>query len=124
MTPEIRIELQRLLSALVEHEITEAEHARLEELLRTDTGCVQTYLEYLDMHAKLLADGQRRTNPVGNSAPQMGSEKCRLPADSKANPHALPDVIPAATPTERSHWVRRNLRQVLLILGTLAASVL
>lgn len=54
MSPEVRRELQRLLSALCDDRLTDAEHTRLEELLDADAACRQLYLEYLDMHARLL----------------------------------------------------------------------
>ncbi len=54
MNPEIRAELQRLLSELCDGQLTEAGHARLETLLNADEACRRLYLEYLDMHARLM----------------------------------------------------------------------
>lgn len=74
MSPEVRSELQRLLSALCDGELTAGEHARLEELLASNPECRRLYLQYLDMHARLVVrpdvmekDGSRRegtTRPV------------------------------------------------------------
>jgi ferric-dicitrate binding protein FerR (iron transport regulator) len=47
-------ELEALLSAQCDGELTDADHARLEQLL-DDPACRQCYLEYMDMHARLLA---------------------------------------------------------------------
>ena len=59
MAPEIRRELQRLLSALCDGVLTDAEHARLEDLLAQDAECRRLYLEYADVHAQLLAHPHR-----------------------------------------------------------------
>jgi hypothetical protein len=50
---EHRSELLRLLSALCDEQLTEADQVRLEELL-ADQEARQLYLQYLDMHARLL----------------------------------------------------------------------
>jgi hypothetical protein len=55
MTAEVRQELQRLLSELCDGQLDEAGHARLQELLDIDAECRRLYLEYLDVHAQLLA---------------------------------------------------------------------
>ena len=54
MSPEVRLELLRLLSALCDGGLTEVQHRRLEELLDADAECRRLYLEYADMHARLL----------------------------------------------------------------------
>ena len=48
-------ELRRLLSALCDGEITEAEQTRLVDLLGASADNRRQYLEYLDLHARLLA---------------------------------------------------------------------
>ena len=53
MMPGLRAELDRLLSILVDDELSETEHARLEELLRGDEECRRFYLEYVDLHVRL-----------------------------------------------------------------------
>ena len=50
---EHRTELLRLLSALCDEQLTEADQLRLEELLG-DEESRRTYLQYLDMHGRLL----------------------------------------------------------------------
>jgi hypothetical protein len=54
MSPEVRLELLRLLSALCDGGLTEVQHRRLEELLDADAECRRLYLQYTDMHARLL----------------------------------------------------------------------
>ena len=54
MIPERRIELQRLFSALCDEQLSDAERTRLEEMLARDAGCRRLYLEYVDVHARLL----------------------------------------------------------------------
>src|SRR5438094_8593773 len=54
MTPETRRELDRLLAALCDARLTAAEHARLGQLLDADVECRRHYLEYVDVHARLL----------------------------------------------------------------------
>src|SRR5437763_1456578 len=51
---EHRDELLRLLSGLCEEQLTEAEQGRLEELLGAEEAR-RLYLQYVDMHAHLLA---------------------------------------------------------------------
>ena len=54
MSGEVRHELQGLLSALCDGQLSEPQHARLEELLAADAECRRLYLEYVDLHARLL----------------------------------------------------------------------
>lgn len=54
MTPQVRSELQHLLSCLCDGTLSEVQHARLEQLLAADVECRRLYLEYLDLHAHLL----------------------------------------------------------------------
>jgi hypothetical protein len=54
MTAEARRELDRLLSVLCDGQLTDAEHARLEALLDSDPDCRRHYLEYVDVHARLI----------------------------------------------------------------------
>src|SRR6516165_11717507 len=90
MTSEILRELQRLLSVLCDGELTATEQARLEELLDADAGCRRLYLEYLDMHARLLL--HPRLRPMGQlpAALASGSES---PTDrlTAAEWHVPPD---------------------------------
>jgi len=54
MTPQIRLELEQLLSELCDGALEETQHARLEQLLADDADCRRHYLEYIDLHAGLL----------------------------------------------------------------------
>jgi hypothetical protein len=72
MTPEVRLELQRLLSALCDGELSEAQHTRLEELLDADADCRRHYLEYLDLHARLLTHPLGEQEPTCHPAPRSG----------------------------------------------------
>src|SRR5262245_34104139 len=68
MTPETRRELLRLLSSLCDGGLTDAEYARLEELLNQGAEAREHYLQYVDMHARLLvrpdADASTRLPPA------------------------------------------------------------
>lgn len=108
MNPEVRLKLDRLLTALCDGQLTTEQHARLEELLNGDVECQDHYLEYLDMHAQLLI------HPV----PCLTGKE-----DGKA-------AIPAVSLVEESGRVRRGrpmpqvLRYALVAAATLAASFL
>src|SRR5262249_9110273 len=77
MTPAVRAELERLVSLLVDDALNETEHARLEELLRSDHACRQFYLQYVDLHVRLtqhprlatLLDGGPVRRPMSAPAP-------------------------------------------------------
>jgi ferric-dicitrate binding protein FerR (iron transport regulator) len=55
MTPQVRFELEQLLSALCDGSLSDPEHVRLEAMLSADAECRRHYLEYTDLHAQLLA---------------------------------------------------------------------
>jgi ferric-dicitrate binding protein FerR (iron transport regulator) len=98
MNAEMREELQRLLAELCDGQLNEAEHARLQELLDADAECRRLYLEYLDLHARLLTH-----SALGSGA------------------------MPSAYPLEAAARRRRTvsvLRYVVVAVGTLAASLL
>jgi hypothetical protein len=105
MTPEVRTELQRLLSGLCDGKLAEADLARLEELLAADPECRRLYLEYVDLHARLL------THPgLGGGVPPV------LPAgEAVASPAA---DAGGRRGSGRFHWY------VIVAAGTLAASLL
>jgi ferric-dicitrate binding protein FerR (iron transport regulator) len=65
MTPEVRGELLELLSALCDGGLDAPRQARLEELLAQGAEARQVYLQYVDMHARLLV----RPVPGGQAAP-------------------------------------------------------
>lgn len=54
MNAATRTELEGLITALLEQEVTTEQKERLEELLRTDWECRRFYLEHADLHARLL----------------------------------------------------------------------
>jgi ferric-dicitrate binding protein FerR (iron transport regulator) len=116
MPPEIRLELQRLLSALCDGELTDAQHARLQELLDADAECRRLYLEYVDVHARLLVH-------PGLGVPKQEDKATAKPGDGETE-------IPAASvsfETVRNRPPRRvpqAARYVLVAAGTLAASFL
>src|SRR5262245_24827890 len=49
-----RLELMRLLSALCDGELTDLEHEHLDELLAGDAESRRIYLEYVDLHVRLI----------------------------------------------------------------------
>lgn len=91
-------ELQELCEAMIEQRLTDEQHARLQELLRTSDEARRFYARYLHLHATLQWSG------VGDSLPLAGS---RIPPAESAIPQA------------RS---RARLRAVVLL--ALAASLL
>ncbi len=99
MTSQQHSELQRLLSALCDGEIDSENHARLERLLESDSECRQMYLEYVDLHARLL------------NHPQLA---------------AMPDPAPGIAVAEKRHVIRvpQSLRYAMVAVTTLAASLL
>jgi len=54
MNNNTRTELERLITALLEGELSTPDRAHLEELLRSDWECRRFYLENVDQHAHLL----------------------------------------------------------------------
>src|SRR5262245_60639295 len=96
MTPQVRFELEQLLSALCDGSLTEPEHTRLESMLTADSECRRHYLEYVDLHADLLA------------APG-------LPAGDFAQP--------ATPPPARPRQWRRLAATLSLVAATLIVSV-
>jgi ferric-dicitrate binding protein FerR (iron transport regulator) len=113
MSPEIRAELLRLLSALCDGELTEAQLSRLEQLLQADPECRRLYLEYVDVHARLLVH------------PRLGGEATLPPSEGAAGAAPGGSGTEAATPPAgvRSR-ARQVLRYGLVAAATLAASLL
>ena len=54
MTPELRHELDLLLSALCDGDASPEQIDRLEGLLRSNPECRVFYLRYVDMHSRLM----------------------------------------------------------------------
>ncbi len=124
MTPQIRLELQRLLSALCDQEITDAEFARLEELLHADVESRLLYLSYMDMHSRLVMEPHR----IGSMS-AMSRDESKQATGNTAARSTNPDFLatPASRPGEKGEdrtWIRRNMHQAMLVLATLAASLL
>jgi hypothetical protein len=122
MTSETRLELQRLLSVLCDAELSDAQQDRLEELLEADAESRRLYLEYVDMHARLLLHPDLRdVRPLPSAE---GS-----PSVSPLDP--IPDENwhgPSEGPLSRSGGGRGEAPQVfrymLVAVVTLAASLL
>jgi ferric-dicitrate binding protein FerR (iron transport regulator) len=104
MNADTRRELEALLSAQCDGELTDAEHARLEHLL-DDPACRQCYLEYMDMHARLLAH------------PGIGTA---LPPPAEAPTEVALAVVP---PPSRGRFAQ-VLRYAAVAASTLAATIL
>jgi hypothetical protein len=104
MSPEVHQDLQRLLSALCDGELAEVDHARLQQLLGGGGDCRRMYLEYLDMHARLLVH------------PNLGAGQ--VAGGKEATDRR---VRPALAPVRRR---RQVLGYALVVTATLAASLL
>ena len=109
MSPQVRHELQRLLSALCDGELTDAQHARLESLLDADVDCQRLYLEYLDMHARLLS----RPHTT-----QENTEERKLHEEAEAHPSA------GYSPAPKHRRMSSLIRYLAVAGATLAASLL
>jgi ferric-dicitrate binding protein FerR (iron transport regulator) len=107
MNPEAQHELQRLLSALCDGQLAEEQRGRLEELLAADPDCRRAYLEYIDLHARLLMHPQVSSEPLPVVS-GIASQRTR---------------VAAAPPTPRRR-LPQLLRYGLVAGGTLAASLL
>jgi ferric-dicitrate binding protein FerR (iron transport regulator) len=122
MSPEVRQELQHLLSALCEGDLTEAQHTRLQELLDRDEECRRLYLEYLDLHARLL------THPGLGAGPATPSEQGHAAVAANGASPDVDETRSFPTPSEPipagRGKVRQALRYALVAAGTLAASLL
>jgi hypothetical protein len=85
MTPQIRLELDQLLSALCDNALDGAQHAHLQELLAADMECRRHYLEYIDLHARLLLHPAHQGSsplalpdlPIGNAGPAANRPRPR-----------------------------------------------
>ncbi len=102
MNADLRRELERLLSGLCDGALCDVEHARLEQLL-ADTECRRYYLEYVDIHARLLVH------------PGLGAALPVTPSDDET---ALVGVA------RRRAKAGHLLRYVAVAASTLAASLL
>lgn len=126
MTPETRLELERLLSGVLDGDAADADHDRLEALLRGDIECRRHYSQYVDMHARLLnhpklgslvdwpalADKERRTE-----AEQTEASVGEIPLPTQARDDDRLWGIPRPR-------LPQSVRYVLVSAITLAASLL
>jgi hypothetical protein len=122
MSPELQSELERLLSALCDGVLTDAQRARLELLLDTDAECRLYYLEYLDLHARLLVHprlGEADLSPTGAPSTRGGVKA------STADTVEGPITARLATPEPRRRSSNIQVYRYGLVAGTtLAASFL
>jgi hypothetical protein len=117
---EHRTELLRLLSGLVDEQLSEAESSRLQELL-ADEEARQLYLQYVDMHARLLSRpegaGDSRLPGVNALAGVIGSE-----AESLSRSVSRPVAERHRGRSLQRFW--RALRYGAVAAATLAATIL
>lgn len=119
---EHRSELLRLVSGLCDGQLSEEENARLEVLLK-DAEARRTYLQYMDMHARLL----RR--PELSLTTQLAGVDAAMPREATANEKAIDRVnLPRSRVEDRSIGTKQQAWRWLSYLGvaaaTLAATVL
>jgi ferric-dicitrate binding protein FerR (iron transport regulator) len=122
MSPDVQLELQRLLSALCDGALSEAQQARLEQLLNADPECRLQYLEYLDMHARLLTHPRlcEAAAPVPDEQPFLAELADELDPAAEASP-PLPGARPLVSGRRRGWQV---FRYGAVAAATLAASLL
>src|SRR5437870_2231758 len=118
---EHRTDLLRLLSSLCDEQLTEAEQSRLEELLN-DTEARRLYLQYVDMHARLLTHpavaGEASLPGVDALAAVVGDE-------AQAAIHRVQRAAPDIRQTERQRGRSLQfLSYVAVAAATLAATIL
>lgn len=107
MDPQTQRELDLLLSALLDGELSAAEQERLGELLRTHPEAREHYLAYLELHGEL--------------ALHVGGEKLPEPRLPAAVESAVADTTSASVPAPA---VRRRRRAWATAAAGLAAAVL
>ncbi len=120
MSPDVRLELQRLLSSLCDDELTPAELERIEELL-ADNECRRAYLEYIDMNAWLLSQPtlwRGRWAPDGKTSPRPAAPG--PPRPGTATP-GMPNLRGGAAPDRPGPYLSSYM---LVALATLAVSIL
>ncbi len=120
MAPEVRLEMQRLLAALCDGELTDTQQARLEQLLGADAACRRLYLEYVDLHARLLVHPRLR----GGTTPPEERPCVVTPDTSAGEPEERPHEAARAVPGAGRKRIPQVLRYSAVAAGTLAASLL
>ena len=121
MTSETRLELQRLLSALCDGELSEAQQARLEELLDADADCRCLYLEYVDMHARLLIHPRLPGMSLLSTEGGAGVSSSERITEAKRHD---PSEQPLSSPAGRRRGGPQIFRYIVVATATLAASFL
>src|SRR5262245_35413428 len=118
MNPRVRQELMQLLSDLCDGELTEARHARLEQVLNADPECRRQYLEYVDMHARLLVPPRLCG---GETLPPEGEPPDTAPGGNLPGLRTHPASSEASSSGGgRRRQARQFLRYALVAAGTLA----
>src|SRR5262245_8150373 len=116
---EHRSELLRLLSSLCDDQLSDADQSRLEELL-ADEDARRVYLQYLDMHARLLThqglSDQHNLSAVDAVAGMLGGVAGRASAIGSS-----PDRRAIERPSQR---LFQALSYAAVAAATLAATVL
>jgi hypothetical protein len=115
MKPGLRSELERLLATLVDDELSVEEHARLEELLRTDAECRRFYLAYVDMHLRLTRHPGLPKLLDGSAVSQRSAAATTTPPAAPAlggsgNRRWAPVVLTAAMTLAATFVVQLTLR--------------
>jgi hypothetical protein len=123
---EHRTELFRLLSALADGQLLPTEHDRLEELL-ADRDARRLYLEYVDLHARLLTHpdlgGDHRLPGVDALAGVIGDEAAaQIAAPASRSPQVITTTKTANS--RRLKRVRRIASYVAVAIATVAATIL
>src|SRR5688572_1367859 len=95
-----RLELMQLLSALCDGELTDLEHGRLDELLAQGADARQIYVQYIDLHVRLMVHPE-----LAGSSGLAKVDRARLVADHGSGAAA------GELPNRSSN--RRNLRRLV-----------
>lgn len=113
MTPGMKHELERLVAVLCDGDLSDPEHVRLEELLRTDADCRRLYLEYVDLHVRLMH--HPRLTSLLDPAAVAGVRAVET--------SAAPTTAAAPTPADLRPRTHGWLPYLATVAATLAASV-
>lgn len=119
MNAQESTELRRLLSALCDGEISEVQQTRLLDLLADNADNRRQYLEYLDLHARLLAHQVTDASEAQPAGPEIVSH------DLLSTPLLIFSEQTAARGLRRKRRQRQQvIRYGLVACATLAASLL
>jgi hypothetical protein len=93
MLPNENAELVQLLGQLADEQLTDAGRSRLIELLRNDAAARDYYLDYMELHARLILREERGTRDagrgLGTSVPSVTAERSAFSTSSVAIPSPL-----------------------------------